>query len=537
MAAEAARLRDMHPSDVADIVRALPLAQRRQLAEAMDDERLADLLEELPEAEQLRIIEGLDLDRLVDVLDEMEYDDLADLLAEMPGEQRTRILEAMDADDADVVRRLLSYEEGTAGGMMTPGASSSSAPRRRWPTPSPRSAIRTGWCRIAAQVFVVPAAVQGRRPARYLGVVHFQRLLREPPSMELGRLRRAGADDRARRHRARGRRAAGAATTCSPSRVCRRAGQPARRDHRRRRARPHAGRPVGASATATPTRRDQRPSQDGCRDMVKRREDLTTPRASRRLGVHYDPDAFGRFSESIARFLGTARFLVFQTVIIVVWILLNVTCPTCCAFDPWDRGFVLLTLVLSLQAAYAAPLILLAQNRQEDRDRVQAETDRELAERTQADTEFLAREIASVRADARRRGHRRGAARPARRADGVGACPRRRRPRRRGGRRSHRRRVTIRQDGIPVNDCRRTPWRVTWSSASRVGTSASLVVITPPAGRRRPRARSPSPRRPPRWRCPPARRCRGSAPPVRRRSGSRGPPPAGPRSRPRRGAG
>ena len=90
MAAEAARLRDMHPTDVAAVVRALPLAQRRQLAAAMDDERLADLLEELPEAEQLRLIEGLDLDRLVDVLDEMEYDDLADLLGEMPGEQRTR---------------------------------------------------------------------------------------------------------------------------------------------------------------------------------------------------------------------------------------------------------------------------------------------------------------------------------------------------------------------------------------------------------------------------------------------------------------
>ena len=80
-AAEAARLRDMHPSDVAGVVRALPLSQRRQLAAAMDDDRLADLLEELPEEEQLRLIEGLDLDRVVDVLDEMEYDDLADLLA------------------------------------------------------------------------------------------------------------------------------------------------------------------------------------------------------------------------------------------------------------------------------------------------------------------------------------------------------------------------------------------------------------------------------------------------------------------------
>ncbi len=120
VAAEAARLRDMHPADVANVVRALPLSHRRQLAEAMDDERLADVLEELPEAEQLHLIEGLDLDRLIDVLDEMEYDDLADLLGEMTGEQRMRILDAMDVDDADVLRRLLSYEAGTAGGMMTP---------------------------------------------------------------------------------------------------------------------------------------------------------------------------------------------------------------------------------------------------------------------------------------------------------------------------------------------------------------------------------------------------------------------------------
>ena len=131
--------------------------------------------------------------------------------------------------------------------------------------------------------------------------------------------------------------------------------------------------------------------------MVKRREDLTSPRASRRIGVEYDSDAFGRFTESIARFLGTARFLVFQTVIIVVWIAWNLLAPEPLQFDPWDRGLVLLTLVLSLQASYAAPLILLAQNRQEGRDRVQSELDRTVAERTQSDTEFLAREIAGVR--------------------------------------------------------------------------------------------------------------------------------------------
>ena len=130
---------------------------------------------------------------------------------------------------------------------------------------------------------------------------------------------------------------------------------------------------------------------------MKRREDLTTPRQNRRLGIHYDPDAFGQFSEAIARYLGTARYLVYQTIVIGVWVGWNYVVPAGWQFDPNKRGLVLLTLVLSLQASYAAPLILLAQNRQEQRDRASVDTDRKVAERTQADTEFLAREIASVR--------------------------------------------------------------------------------------------------------------------------------------------
>ena len=128
-----------------------------------------------------------------------------------------------------------------------------------------------------------------------------------------------------------------------------------------------------------------------------KRLDLSTPRQRRRLGVHYDPDAFGQFSESIARYLGTARFLVWQSGVILGWVAWNYLAPASLQFDPNKRGLVLLTLVLSLQASYAAPLILLAQNRQEERDRTQADTDRRVAERTQADTEFLAREIAGVR--------------------------------------------------------------------------------------------------------------------------------------------
>jgi uncharacterized membrane protein len=130
---------------------------------------------------------------------------------------------------------------------------------------------------------------------------------------------------------------------------------------------------------------------------MKRRSELSQPRPRSRFDVGYDAEAFGRFSESIARYLGTARFLVWQTIVIIVWLALNTMVPSTWQFDPWGRGLVLLTLVLSLQASYAAPLILLAQNRQERRDRITGEHDRNVAERTQADTEFLAREIASVR--------------------------------------------------------------------------------------------------------------------------------------------
>ncbi len=131
---------------------------------------------------------------------------------------------------------------------------------------------------------------------------------------------------------------------------------------------------------------------------MKRQQDLSAPRARRRFGgVQVDTDVFGSFAESIASFIGTARFLVYQTAFIAIWILHNVFAPDALVFDPWSRGFTLLTLVLSIQAAYAAPLILLAQSRQERRDRIIAEIDRDVAERTQNDTEFLAREIASVR--------------------------------------------------------------------------------------------------------------------------------------------
>jgi uncharacterized membrane protein len=112
------------------------------------------------------------------------------------------------------------------------------------------------------------------------------------------------------------------------------------------------------------------------------------------MGSRYDTDAFGRMSETIARTMGTGRFLAGQTVFVIAWILLN-TAVFLRAWDPYP--FILLNLAFSTQAAYAAPLILLAQNRQDDRDRASVERDREVAARTQADTEFLARELAAVR--------------------------------------------------------------------------------------------------------------------------------------------
>jgi uncharacterized membrane protein len=122
---------------------------------------------------------------------------------------------------------------------------------------------------------------------------------------------------------------------------------------------------------------------------------LSTPKgAARPIAIHYDPDRFGRFSEAVAGFLGTATYLVGQTVIVIIWIMINLFAFRF-RWDPYP--FILLNLVFSTQASYAAPLILLAQNRQADRDRAQIERDREINARTLADAEFLAREIAALR--------------------------------------------------------------------------------------------------------------------------------------------
>ena len=127
-------------------------------------------------------------------------------------------------------------------------------------------------------------------------------------------------------------------------------------------------------------------------------ERLDTPKATRRTWVPRlapDPDRVGRIAEAFARFMGTGRFLLYMTAFVIVWITINVLGLWGLRWDPYP--FILLNLFFSTQASYAAPLILLAQNRQDDRDRVALEQDRQRAERNLADTEFLAREIAALR--------------------------------------------------------------------------------------------------------------------------------------------
>jgi uncharacterized membrane protein len=129
---------------------------------------------------------------------------------------------------------------------------------------------------------------------------------------------------------------------------------------------------------------------------MARNNGLDTPRETRRsLRGNYDPETFGRLSERFARFLGTARFLVYMTAFVLFWVLWNSLAPHSVRFDKYP--FIFLTLILSLQASYAAPLILLAQNRQADRDRIALNEDRAQNARSIADTEYLTRELASLR--------------------------------------------------------------------------------------------------------------------------------------------
>jgi uncharacterized membrane protein len=126
-------------------------------------------------------------------------------------------------------------------------------------------------------------------------------------------------------------------------------------------------------------------------------EQLNAPKGLRSGISRRSNDRFGRFTESVARAMGTPWFLIGLSFFVVLWMTYNAFAPEEIRFDSADIGFTALTLILSLQASYAAPLILLAQNRQDDRDRVGMEQDRQRAERNLADTEYLAREVVALR--------------------------------------------------------------------------------------------------------------------------------------------
>ena len=176
----------LKPADLADVLHELASSRQLEVAAALPNERLADVLEELPEDDQVTILSGLGADRAADVLDVMQPDDAADLLSELPVEQAAELLELMEPEEARDVRRLLAYEDDTAGGLMTtepvilgpetPVAAALAHVRRQDITPA-----------LASMIFVARPPLE-TPTGRFLGVVHFQRLLREPPHEAIGGL-------------------------------------------------------------------------------------------------------------------------------------------------------------------------------------------------------------------------------------------------------------------------------------------------------------------------------------------------------------
>ena len=179
-----AAFEELKAPDLAEVIHELTPKRRLEVASALDDERLADVLEELPEDDQVEILTELARERAADVLEAMQPDDAADLLSELPKEQAEQLLALMRPDEAEDVRRLLAYDEKTAGGMMTP------EPVILPPEASIAEALAQ--VRRAEISPALAAAVYVCRPpletptGRYLGLVHIQRMLREPPHESVG---------------------------------------------------------------------------------------------------------------------------------------------------------------------------------------------------------------------------------------------------------------------------------------------------------------------------------------------------------------
>ena len=337
-----AALEEMKAADLAHVIHDLPAKRRGEVAAALDDERLADVLEELPEEDQVEILGQLDDERAADVLEEMSPDDAADLIAELPPETAEALLALMEPDEAEDVRRLLSYEDRTAGGMMTtepvilpPDATVAEAlahVRHAELTPS-----------LAALVYVTRPPLEPPT-GRMIGVAHIQRLLREPPSTLLGSVRRRGRHRPQGRRHPRGRRPPPRDVQPGRRRRHRRRRPAARRRHRRRPARPPAARELARPRLRREPpahRRARRPLAAGEAPWpsVSRRTEggrerraprLDQPRDTRRLvplRPQLEDDTFGRFAERFARFMGTARFLLYMSGFVIAWLLWNWLAP------------------------------------------------------------------------------------------------------------------------------------------------------------------------------------------------------------------